>query len=189
MSSWKKCILVICFFPFLIVSTYPWFSAQAANLFDFDICHGSIDIVHLIVHNVQHYNTNRWEKELLFTMSIGDVLSPHSLDFITDLILHPTSMHMWWMPPALFFSRKPAMGLFSPRGWSSSSFVLERFTNTVVTPCSGRACTRAVKERGFFILVQLSLLSLMICKSTNLLRADVCPKHVSVHSSCCLYQG
>ena len=30
------------------------------------------------------------------------------------------------------------MGLFSPYGYSSSIFVLGRFTNTTVTPCSGR---------------------------------------------------
>ena len=50
-----------------------------------------------------------------------------------------TSIQMWWMPPALFFSRYPAMGDFSPRGCNNSSFVLDNSTKTVVTPCSGRS--------------------------------------------------
>ena len=30
-----------------------------------------------------------------------------------------TSMHTWWRPPAGFFCRKPAIGLFAPNGCSS----------------------------------------------------------------------
>lgn len=30
-----------------------------------------------------------------------------------------TSMQMWWIPPSLFFSKKPFIGLFSPRGCKS----------------------------------------------------------------------
>ena len=50
-----------------------------------------------------------------------------------------TSIQMWWMPPALFFSKNPAMGDFSPNGCNSSNFVFESSTKTVVTPCSGRS--------------------------------------------------
>lgn len=42
-----------------------------------------------------------------------------------------TSIQMWCIPPDLFFCKKPEMGLFSPRGWSSSSLVLPSSTNTV----------------------------------------------------------
>ncbi len=42
-----------------------------------------------------------------------------------------TSIQMWCIPPDLFFCKKPAIGLFSPRGWSSSSLVLPSSTNTV----------------------------------------------------------
>ncbi len=45
--------------------------------------------------------------------------------------------------PALFLSRKPWMGDFSPRGCSSSSLVLSSCTNTTVTPCSGKACNKS----------------------------------------------
>ena len=51
-----------------------------------------------------------------------------------------TSTHTWWMPPEGERLRKFSIGLLSPNGCSSSILVLGRFTNTTVTPCSGRSC-------------------------------------------------
>ncbi|EPY38267.1 methylmalonyl-CoA epimerase [Angomonas deanei] len=53
-----------------------------------------------------------------------------------DAAISLVSRQMWCMPPDLFFSRNPAMGLLSPSGWSSSILELGSSTNTVITPCS-----------------------------------------------------